>query len=163
MEHNKFWWLRRPQDTNSRSVSCRYLLEWRKDSNDEFHILPNGTLLAPYLGLQLKPYEYCLDVFRQSNMEEEEVMPLVCFPDPPSNGSVSLPYILYPIGKRRRHRSTECNCPVISPQFCIREVSDSKLKSETCYPDGLFSCFFVVPQRWDNTWTLLISRTRYIV
>jgi hypothetical protein len=50
----------------------------------------------------LEPDEYCLDVFRDPDMEEEEVMPLVCFTDPPP---MAFPYILYPIGKRRHHGS----------------------------------------------------------
>jgi hypothetical protein len=69
-------------------------------------VLANGTLVAPYLKLLLPPDGYCLDVFRDADMEEEEVMPLVCFTDPPPKASVHLPYILYPIGKRRHHGSS---------------------------------------------------------
>jgi hypothetical protein len=46
-------------------------------------------------------------VFEDPDMEEEEVLPLVCFPESPNNNSpIHLQYILYPIGKWLRHNFT---------------------------------------------------------
>jgi hypothetical protein len=71
-----------------------------------------------------------MDVFRDGDMEEEEVMPLVCFTDPPSEASVPLPYILYPIGKRKHHGSS---CEVVAiPIVCTLETSQD---SDTSYTD----------------------------
>lgn len=78
----------------------RYRLEPRYDSSDEFHVLRNGSLRAPYLfPYLLEPNEYCLEVFEDPDTEEGEVLPLVCFPQSPNNHPPSrLAYIMYPIG-----------------------------------------------------------------
>lgn len=103
----------------------RYRLESRKYSMDEFRIMRNGTMWVRSLNF-LEPDDYCLDVFQEPNMEDE-VMPLVCFTDPPPK---ALPYILYPIGL------------LISVPFLIftmlvysliRELRDLHGKSLTCY------------------------------
>jgi hypothetical protein len=84
---------------------------------------------VPFMKLLLEPDDYCLEVFCDPGTKEEEVMPLVCFTDPPSKAS---PHILYPIGKIRHHRS-RIKIPNLAVEwlaflFCIREVSDSKLQ-----------------------------------
>ncbi|PSN56483.1 hypothetical protein C0J52_08438, partial [Blattella germanica] len=77
----------------------RYRLEPRVDSNDEFHILRNGSIRAPYLfPFPLMPEDYCLEVFQDDPMEEEDVLPLVCFKEPAPERQTPLQYILYPIG-----------------------------------------------------------------
>jgi hypothetical protein len=76
-------------------------LEPRYDSSDEFHVLCNGSLRAPYLFPDLlTPNDYCLEVFEDEDTGEEEVLPLVCFPENTNNNTPTpLKYILYPIGK----------------------------------------------------------------
>ncbi|XP_069704986.1 G-protein coupled receptor Mth2-like [Periplaneta americana] len=77
----------------------RYRLEPHYDSNDEFHVLRNGSLRAPYLfPYPLLPREFCLEVFLDEDMDQEDVMPLVCFKEPFAPPSRPLQYILYPIG-----------------------------------------------------------------
>jgi hypothetical protein len=65
--------------------------------------------MAPFLFPDpLSPDDYCLEVFESPDTEEKtEVLPLVCFPEsPPSNPSVRVQYILYPIGKWLRQNFT---------------------------------------------------------
>ncbi|KAJ9598187.1 hypothetical protein L9F63_011125, partial [Diploptera punctata] len=74
-----------------------YRLEPTEDSGDEFHILRNGSLRAPYLfPYPLMPDDYCLEVFWEN--DEENVLPLICFKEPPPASSTPIQYILYPIG-----------------------------------------------------------------
>jgi hypothetical protein len=40
-----------------------------------------------------------MEAFRDPDMEEEVVLPLICFTEPSPKGSDSVQYILYPIGK----------------------------------------------------------------
>jgi len=66
----------------------------------------NGSLWAPNLfDHLLTPNDYCLEVFLDADMEEEEVLPLVCFP-PSQTSSTPIKYILYPIGKWLRQNFT---------------------------------------------------------
>lgn len=75
----------------------RYRLEPHSDSCDEFRVLRNGSLSAPYLFPDLlTPNDYCLEMFGNSSTKEEKALPLVCFPE--SQITSHIQYILYPIG-----------------------------------------------------------------
>lgn len=77
----------------------RFRLEPHVADQDEFYLLPNGSLVAPYLfESPLGPDEFCMDVFPDTDNGDVVVLPLVCFPPPEGPKRSGLQFILYPIG-----------------------------------------------------------------
>ncbi|KAJ1531659.1 hypothetical protein ONE63_000330 [Megalurothrips usitatus] len=81
---------------------CRYgrfRLEPHVDSRDEFYLLANGSLMAPFLFEEpLGTDEFCMDVFPDTENGDVTVLPLICFPAPDGPRRSGLQFILYPIG-----------------------------------------------------------------
>jgi hypothetical protein len=135
-----FW---RAWDTNSCS-SCRYRLEPHYDSNDEFHLLRNGSLRAPYLFPDLlTPNDYCLEVFQDSDTEEEEVLPLVCFPESQINDTpIHVQYILYSIGKWLRQNFTIRRAHLSFQNF----VASARRHTVICILIVVLPCVLIITQ-----------------
>ncbi|KAK3915107.1 G-protein coupled receptor Mth2 [Frankliniella fusca] len=77
----------------------RFRLEPHVDSRDEFYLLANGSLIAPFLfDHPLGTDEFCMDVFPDTENGDVMVLPLICFPPPEGARRSGLQFILYPIG-----------------------------------------------------------------
>lgn len=71
------------------------------DSRDEFYLLANGSLVAPFLFEHaLGSDEFCMDVFPDTDNGDVVVLPLVCFPPPDGPKRTGLQFVLYPIGEQ---------------------------------------------------------------
>ncbi|XP_054280563.1 G-protein coupled receptor Mth2-like isoform X1 [Macrosteles quadrilineatus] len=127
----------------------KFRLEPEEDSNDEFHILCNGSLLVPFQSDQLYGLNhYCLEAFPSpphpsTGGNGAVTLPLLCFPPPPPPPTVfeKIAMAVYPVGL------------LISVPFLILttvifaglpELRDTQGKSLACHCGSLTVAFLAL-------------------
>ncbi|KAG8296803.1 hypothetical protein J6590_048878 [Homalodisca vitripennis] len=79
----------------------KFRLEPDQNSDDEFYILCNGSLFAPFQSNQMyKTSHYCLDSFLSSDGKRVVTLPLLCSPPPPPPPTIfeRIAMATYPVG-----------------------------------------------------------------
>lgn len=90
-------------------TNCRFKLDPSENSEDEFYLLRNGSIFAPY---QLPPLketgDYCMETFWSELNPAGITLPLICFSTPPiDEAGTSLTLIFYAVGELIHKLNTE--------------------------------------------------------
>ncbi|XP_011548161.3 G-protein coupled receptor Mth2 [Plutella xylostella] len=143
----------------------RFKLDPSENSEDEFYLLRNGSIFAPY---QLPPLketgDYCMETFWSELNPAGITLPLICFSTPPiDEAGTSLTLIFYAVGLL-------ISVPFLLATACvytlIRELRDTHGKALACHSVSLataFSCLAATQLAGHAFPTLVCSVMAYLI